>query len=850
VAVDPTVSGAHRVFVGDTQNNRVVVFDDPFGAPANSGLAAKWVFGQGGSFTTNSANAGGIGANSLYSPQGVALDTSGNLFVADAGNNRALIFFTPIPMTKISGVPGNFGDATADLAIGQATFAGGDCNRGAATATNTTLCTGGFLGVGIAVDGANNLYVADTENNRALEFNGPFGFGLTNNLSANLIFTGNSLHPLSLPSGVAIDSAGNFYVSAEQINRIYEFTQPVTFNRADLLNNIIGPGANNPSPTSLQFPMGLALDLTDHLYVADQANNRVLVFTEGTSPSNTIANGAGGQRDTLHNAPNYVDSIGTDLPGGLAIDKSSTPPHRHLYVADTANNRVLGWDDVSSFTTAKPADLALGQPDFLSYRCNNGVAAIDVAGLGADSLCTPRGISVDARGNLYVADAGNNRVLVYNTPFDPNSGEPGAGDSTADFVYGQGGSFTAHNCNQNATSLCAPSSVALDASGNIYVADASNNRVLQFAPPRKPPVNSDALANRAYGQSGVSDFTDKLCADGLSGDPAPSSHGICNPGGLALDASGDLFIADTGNSRVLEIDAPLTGAQNASRVFGQTNDFTASGCNRGAPAPGVATLCAPTGLTFDAVGDLYVADAGNDRVLEYSAPFAADPMAALVLGQGDPAAFTTSGCNRGLALADVGGVGADTLCMPSAVAVDASLNLYVADSRNNRILEYDQLVPTPTATATATPTSTPSPTPTATPTPTPTTTTTPTATPTGTPTPTPTATPTPPPSGGTIQLKPKSINFGKVRVGGKSKTHTLHIRNAGTVILIGAVQVPAASFPVQSGAGEFTVSPKGSRLVTIQFAPTAPGAAQSTIQITSSDPNHRTATVNLKGTGK
>jgi hypothetical protein len=124
--------------------------------------------------------------------------------------------------------------------------------------------------------------------------------------------------------------------------------------------------------------------------------------------------------------------------------------------------------------------------------------------------------------------------------------------------------------------------------------------------------------------------------------------------------------------------------------------------------------------------------------------------------------------------------------------------------------------------------------------------------PTTTATPTATATPSPTPTpfiGGKLALKPKSINFGKVRVGSKSKTHTVHIRNAGTVLLTGAVQMPAATFPVQSGAGQFSVSPKGSRSVTIQFVPTVAGSAKSTIQITSSDPKHRTVTVNLKGIG-
>ena len=125
------------------------------------------MFGQAGSFITNAANEGGLSADSLFSPQGVAIDASDNLFVADVNNNRALVFFSPIPMTKVKGTPGNFGDATADVAIGQPDLVSGACNQGGG-ATLTSLCIAPFFGVGIAVDGGDNLYVPDTrEQSRA-----------------------------------------------------------------------------------------------------------------------------------------------------------------------------------------------------------------------------------------------------------------------------------------------------------------------------------------------------------------------------------------------------------------------------------------------------------------------------------------------------------------------------------------------------------------------------------------------------------------------------------------------------------------------------------------------------------
>jgi hypothetical protein len=601
--------------------------------------------------------------------------------------------------------------------------------------------------------------------------------------------------------------------------------------------------------------MGLAIDAVNDLYVADQANNRVLEFNEGGSPGNKVANGAGGQIDLSHNAPNYVDAVGEDTPGGIAVDASSDPPYRHLYVADSKDNRVLGWNDVSSYVSAQPADMALGQPDLFSYKCNNGVAGSDVAGLGADSLCGPARMAVDQKGNLYVADSGNNRVLVYNTPFNAASGEPGAGDGSADFVYGQGGAFTTRNCNldgASATSLRNPAAVALDGAGNIYIADSGNNRVLEFAKAGNPPVASDALANRSYGQGAVSDFSDTQCADGVGPDPSPSDHGMCNPGGVALDMTGNLFIADSSNNRVLEIDAPLEGTQDATRVFGQAGNFTASGCNQGASSsPGASTLCAPAGLMLDVLGNLWVADANNDRVLEYDAPFGSNTVAAMVIGQGDGGNFTTSGCNRGIAPGDLNGLGADSLCSPAAVAVDSNIDLYVADTSNNRSLVYDGIIATPSATPTptASATATPSPTATATATVTATATATASSTPSATSTPTATATPV----NAKLEISPKSVKFGKsTKVNSVSEPKTVKIKNksskksAITVSITGGST--AAPFAATTQCST-PLAPGESCKVSVTFSPTDT-TAQIGELIINDDEAGGAQHLRLSGTGK
>ena len=124
----------------------------------------------------------------------------------------------------------------------------------------------------------------------------------------------------------------------------------------------------------------------------------------------TIADGVLGQPDFVHESPNTVNGAGMSAPDFVAVDQSATP--NHLYVVDTANNRVLGWKTAASFADGAAADLVIGQPDFFSSRPN-----VTNSQPTANTLYNPTGVAVDSNGNLYVADSGNNRVLKYSAPF-------------------------------------------------------------------------------------------------------------------------------------------------------------------------------------------------------------------------------------------------------------------------------------------------------------------------------------------------------------------------------------------------------------------------------------------------
>ena len=398
---------------------------------------------------------------------------------------------------------------------------------------------------------------------------------------------------------------------------------------------------------------------------AKASNRRVVGLAVGTltvalyaamvigAVGDTTADRVLGQFDFSHNAANLIDGYGLANAESVAIDASASP--NRLYVADTFNNRILGYKDVTTLANGGAADLVIGQPDFIS-------GTLDYNGVTAESLSEPIGVAVDASGNLYVADNGNNRVLEYNTPFAGCGSFPCVGGS-ANTVFGQAGSFTSGTSNHgglSADSLSGPWGVAVDTIGNLYVADNGNNRVLEY----NTPLTKDTTADLVFGQGGS--FT-----VGTGDNGGVSAGSLFGPTAVALDASNNLYVADEGNSRVLEYDTPLTKDTTADTVFGQGGDFTLSTCNKGGVS--ASSLCFPLAVALDASGNLYVADELNNRVLEYDTPLTKDTTADTVFGQGG--SFTSGTANNG-------GLSANSLAHPTGVAVDASGNLYVADQPN------------------------------------------------------------------------------------------------------------------------------------------------------------------------
>jgi uncharacterized protein (TIGR03437 family) len=652
LAVDPLTG---NVYVADSGNSRVLRFPNPFANPSR--VEPDAVYGQ-PDFTTLGANPAGAGRNSLNAPRAVAFDSQGNLWVADTGNHRVLRF-------NVAALDRS--NPEADLVIGQKDFSVGAANRGAGAVSGSGFDTP----AGLAFDSQGNVYVSDLNNARVLKFAVPSSsdpaavavFGQT-----GFVTRGVEGQPptgrLAGPAGLAVDKAGSLFVAVPGDNRIMIFASsaPSGSQARDVLGQTdFNATAPNPFTFPLASSRGFAgvsdvkTDAGGNLYIVDTGNNRVLSFPPGSK----AAAGVWGQNDFSANGINQVKPDSINGAFKIAVDYSQAP--YALYVSDTGNHRVLGWKDAAKFRNGDPADLVIGQPDFTTAFPN-----VDTRGSSSpvqSSLASPKGISVDVYGNLYVADSGNNRVLRYPRPVNQ------AGRITPDLVIGQFDFNSSTSAGVSASSLRGPSGVAIGPDGDLFVADTGNNRVLEF------PAGAGiaAAAIRVYGQPNF--------AASAPSSP-PSAQTLLAPQGLFVDAGTTLYVSDSGNNRIAVFpntrDAPSAGMP-AYLVIGQ------SGFDVSTPSGGPGGLNNPADVVVAGNGDILAADFGNHRVVVYPSLWyipLAGGQAYMVLGQRDlNSSVPNWNSSGGLATPD-------SLLEPQGVFIDRQNTAYVADAGNNRVLHF------------------------------------------------------------------------------------------------------------------------------------------------------------------
>ena len=572
-------------------------------------------------------------------PGGLSLDGAGNLYFADRNNNRVRRISADGTINTVAGNGGRGSDGDGGLATAarmRPSYVAADrlgnlyifegpsfrLRKVDAKGVITTIAGSGSPGYsgdngpaagatfgvagGLAVDAKGNVYISDLSAAvvRRIDTSGmiiPFaGSGQSGFINDGVAAT----QELMLPTGIAFDAAGNTYISDVNLSRIIKID---TANKASTVagNRTTGFSGDNGPALQAEFnlPDGLAVDSTGAIFVADRLNNRVRKVSSGVivTVAGTAIRDGGPAANAFLNSP---EGIALAAPGQLAVADSSNGAVRKFTVGGAINS--------------------VGQ----------------LAG-------SPSGVAYDGFGNLFVSD--DEPYVLKITPGGVTSFAAGSG--VAGFS-GDGGIASGAKLN-------GPDGLALDAAGNLYIADFDNERV------RKVNASTQIITTIA-GTGAVK----------AAGDGGPAMAAALDPVDLAFDAKGNLFIADFLNDRVrkIAVDGTITTVAGNGKT-GYDGD--------GGPAT-LASLDGPSGIAFDTAGNLYIADSLNAVVRRVN------PVGLITTIAGNGTPFPTIGD---------GGAALNAQLEPWRLAVDTNGVIYVSDLLNDRVRALTPKISTATALA-------------------------------------------------------------------------------------------------------------------------------------------------------
>jgi trimeric autotransporter adhesin len=668
--ISVAVDASGNIYIADANDHRIRMVTMSTGiitTLAGNGLSGY--SGDGGLATTAR----------LSSPFGVAVDALGNIYIIDSGNH--CIRMVTKSTGNISTVGGGDGGLTtsgtlSDTAVDESgniyiADTGSDCIR-MVTMSNgivSTVAGTGTFGYsgdgglatsaelrgpsGVAVDASGNIYIADQANYRirmVTMSNGIITTVAGNGLSGGYIgphgmsgYSGDGglaiSARLSSPSGISVDASGNIYIADTfnlRIRMVTKSTGIITTLAGNGLSRYSGDSGDGGLATSARFstPSDVAVDALGNIYIADADDHRIRMVTKSTGIITTVA----GDATSGYSGDGGLATLATvNDPLGVAFDASG-----NIYIADSGNSCIRMIAKITGIiTTVAGIASSYGSSTSSTFGGDGELAT-------SAKLSYPYGITVDASGNIYIADSGNHciRMVTKCTGIITTvagNGTAGYGNGTAGYG-GDGGLATS-------TSLSRPSDVAVDASGNIYIADSGHDCIRMVT--KSTGIITTVAGDGSLGYSG----------DSGDGGLATSAR-LSSPSGVAVDASGNIYIADTDNRRIRMV------MKSTGIITTVAGDGSLGYSGDGGLATSAA-LFLPDGITVDASGNIYIADRGNDRVRMVTK---STGIITTLAGN------KTAGCSG-----DGGQAKLSLMNNPSGVAIDASGNIYVRDTGNNRL---------------------------------------------------------------------------------------------------------------------------------------------------------------------
>ncbi len=630
------VDSSGNVYIADRLNHRVRKVTP-------TGIISTFA----GNGTAGFAGDGGAaGSANLNSPSVVAVDSSGNLYIADT-NNRRIRKVTP--GGTISTYAGN----------GNGNFSGDG---------GSALSAGIPAPAGLAFDSSGNLYVSDSSNRvRKITASGVIstfaGSGGTGSAGDGGAATSATL---STPAGLAVDAAGNLYISDESSSKVRKVNATgiiSTYAGGALVGGNFGDGSQAVN-ASLALPIGLAIDANGNLLIADSNHGRIRKVSAAAGPALSLSatslsfsyqiGGTAPAKQTFTITSSVgVLNVSVTATGGSWLSVSPTSGNTPLTVTVTADPTALAANLYQGTITITPPVSAGNTPlkvnvgflvtagtGSISTFAGNGIQGCPPDGTAATAavMFKPIGLTIDSSGSVYWAEAG----CFVIRKISGGTIATVAGNGTIGFS-GDGGPATKAGLTPPLNTY---QGITMDGGGNLYIADSGNKRI------RK--VSSSGVISTIAGNG-----TLIAAADGV----AATNTGLVDPRGVAVDGAGNIYIAETSGARIRRVISDGTiHAYAGTGVFGDSGD--------GGQATS-AQISSPYAIAIDTAGNLYISDVGASKIRKVNS----SGVISTVAGNGQ----------RGSS--GDGGAATSASIDPLGIAVDSAGNVFFADQDNNKVRE-------------------------------------------------------------------------------------------------------------------------------------------------------------------